>query len=109
VGTLDSCFVGYHEKLSVFLKDELQILVTKRYHSPVVDYDVRKQCICLFVAGVYRLLVELKLADAKTTEHHERRHDRDNYCQLPTEVKANSAAKNQSKARFNRYPERLGG
>jgi len=40
VCAFNSCFVGYHEKLTVLLKNELQILVTKGDHSPVVNDDI---------------------------------------------------------------------
>ncbi len=88
VGAFNPCFVRNNQQLSVFPKDELQILVTERYYSPVVDDQVRKQCVCLFVAVVYRFLVELKLADAESAQDHERRRDRDHDCQLPAEDKA---------------------
>lgn len=49
----------------------------------------------------------MKLADAESTENHERGYESDHNCQLPTKDKANQAAEEKAKTCLDRYSKRF--
>lgn len=72
VSSFNTGLVRNDKQVIVALENELQVFVSKRNHSAVVNDDVGEKRICLLETIIHCLLVELQFTDSKASQHHER-------------------------------------